>query len=157
MTSEETTGPAGGDVDADPGSGPGFGFGEGGDGGGPLARGLSPADTPAGAATRFLVELAAWGLGAAAAWQQGGWLLGLVVLAALVALPATFNARGDKAHEGVVVPGPVRQLIEALLGAVAVVSAAIVWGLPGALLLVGLVAVAAVAGRRRSVWLVGNR
>lgn len=57
------------------------------------ASALSPYDTPVSAASRFLVELAAWVLGSWAAVDAGLPLwAGLVVAVGLVALPATFTA-----------------------------------------------------------------
>lgn len=71
------------------------------------ASGLSPCDTPASAVTRFLIEVAAWVLGPWAAVDAGLPLWGGLILAGgLVALPATFNAAGDKQKDNVLVPGP---------------------------------------------------
>jgi hypothetical protein len=113
----------------------------------------NPADTPAGATTRFAVELAAWVLVPWAVARAVGWIAGLVVLVVIVAATGTFNAAGDKRHEGVTVPGPVRLALEAALGVGATVAAGYLWGQAGAVPLAALVVVAAVAGRRRSAWL----
>ena len=126
----------------------------------------SPADTPTGATTRFAVELAAWALVPWAVSRAVGWIAGVVVLVAIVAATGTalkarqsikatgtFNAAGDKRHEGVTVRGPVRLALEAALGVGATVAAGYLWGRAGAVPVAVLVVVAAVAGRRRGAWL----
>jgi Protein of unknown function (DUF2568) len=118
------------------------------------AAGQNPVDTAAGAATRFAVEVAAWVLVPWAVWRAAGWIAAILVLLAIVAATGTFNAAGDKRHEGVTVPGPVRLALEAALGIGATVAAAYLWGPVGAVLLAVLVVAAAIAGRRRGVWLV---
>ena len=113
----------------------------------------SPADTPTGATTRFAVELAAWVLAPWAVSRAVGWIAGVVVLVAIVAATGTFNAAGDKRHEGVTVRGPVRLALEGALGVGATVAAGYLWGRAGAVPVAVLVVVAAVAGRRRGAWL----
>jgi hypothetical protein len=118
---------------------------------------VSPHDTPTGAVTRFLMELASWVLGPWAAVDAGLPLpVGLLLAVCLVALPATFNARGDKAKDGVLVPGVVRLGIEAFLGLVVLVAATALWGGPGALVAGLFLAVAGVTGRRRARWLLAG-
>jgi hypothetical protein len=113
----------------------------------------SPVDTPAGAATRFAVELAAWVMVPWAVGRAVGWLPAALVLVAVVVATGTFNAAGDKRHEGVIVPGLVRLILEAALAIGAVVAAAYLWGPAGAVPVAALVVAAAVLGRRRSEWL----
>jgi hypothetical protein len=113
----------------------------------------NPVDTAAGAAFRFAVEVAAWMLIPWAVARAGGWIPALVVLVAVTAATGTFNAAGDKRREGVTVPGPVRLALEAALGVGAVVAAGYLWGPVGAVPLAALVVAAAVAGHRRSAWL----
>lgn len=113
----------------------------------------SPADTPVGAATRFAVEVAAWVLVPWAVGRAAGWIAGVVVLVVIVAATGTFNAVGDKRHEGVTVPAPVRLALEAGLGIGATVAAGYLWGPAGAVPVAVLVVAAAVAGRRRGAWL----
>jgi hypothetical protein len=115
--------------------------------------GRNPVDTPAGASTRFVVEVAAWVLGPWAVARAFGWIPAVVVLVVLVVATGSFNAAGDKRHEGVTVPGPVRLLVEAGLALVALAAAGYLWGVIGAVVLGALVVVAAVAGRRRNAWL----
>src|SRR4051812_35098257 len=83
-------------------------------------------DSPAGAATRFGIELTAW---IAAPWAaaQWSWILATLLLVVLVALPATFNVPGDKHHGGRAVTGSVRIMIELLLGVAALLGAALAW------------------------------
>jgi len=115
--------------------------------------GQNPLDTPAAATTRFAVEVAAWVVVPWAVGRRVGWIPAAVALVAIVAATGTFNAAGDKRHEGVTVPGPARLALEAALGIGAVVAAGYLWGAVGAALIAGLVVVAAVAGRRRGAWL----
>jgi hypothetical protein len=122
------------------------------------ATGRSPdaVDSPLGAATRFLSELTAW---VAAPWAASrvSWILAVVVLVVLVALPAAFNVPGDK-HKigGRAVTGPVRIGIELLLFAAAVAGASVAWPEWAAVLVLVLVLVAAAANRRRWRWLVAT-
>ncbi len=85
-------------------------------------------DSPAGAATRAGVELVAW---VAAPWAlvAWSWAAAVLVLAVLVALPATFNVPGDKRHAGHPVSGRVRIGIELLLTGAAVLGAWLAWPL----------------------------
>lgn len=120
------------------------------------AVGLSPADTPFGAAIRFLVEVAAWGTITAVMADVYGWIVGIAVLLLLFAVSGTFNAEGDKRTQGVVVPGPVRLGLEVALALGFVGAAGILWGTVGALGALVLVAIAGFAGRRRVAWLLGR-
>jgi hypothetical protein len=113
----------------------------------------NPLDTPVGAATRFAVEVAAWVVVPWAVGRAVGWIAAAVVLIAILAATGTFNAAGDKPHEGVIVPGPARLALEAALGIGAVVAAGYLWGAVGAAPMAALVVAAGVAGRRRSAWL----
>ena len=67
-------------------------------------RSADAVDSPAGAATRFGVELCAW---IAAPWAAAhwSWIAAVLVLVVLVALPAAFNVPGDKHHGGRAVSG----------------------------------------------------
>lgn len=94
-----------------------------GSGGGP-----SPYDTPWSAASRFLIELAAWVAGPWAVAEitgSGWWAIPTAVV--LLGLPALFNTPGDKEFDGIPTPGPVRIAIEMLLLAAAVAGAWIAW------------------------------
>ena len=113
----------------------------------------NPLDTPAGAATRFAVEVAAWVVVPWAVGRAVGWIPAAAVLIAIVVATGTFNAAGDKRPEGVTVPGPARLALEAALGIGVVVAAGYLWGAVGAALIAALVIAAGVAGRRRSAWL----
>jgi hypothetical protein len=115
-------------------------------------RSADAVDSPAGAATRFAVELCAW---VAAPWAaaQWSWVAGVLVLVVLVALPATFNVPGDKHHGGRPVSGRVRIGIELVLVAAAVIGAVAAWP-AWAVAGVGiLVAADLVAGLPRWAWL----
>src|SRR5438067_1099754 len=116
----------------------------------PGATGCSPhaVDSPLGATTRFLSELTAWVVAPWAA-SRVSWILAVVVLVVLVALPAAFNVPGDK-HTvgGRAVGGPVRIGIELLLFAAAVVGASVVWPEWAAVVVLVLVMVAAAANQR---------
>jgi hypothetical protein len=112
----------------------------------------NPLDTPAGAATRFAVEVAAWVVVPWAVGRAVGWIPAAVALVAILAATGTFNAASDKPHEGVTVPGRARLALEAALG-IGVVAAGYLWGAVGAALIAALVVAAGVAGRRRSAWL----
>ena len=115
-------------------------------------RSADAVDSPAGAATRFGVELCAW---VAAPWALAHWssAAGALVVIVLVALPATLNVPGDKHHGGRAVSGPVRIGIELVLVAAAVVGAVLawpVWAVAGVGL---LVAADLVVGLPRWAWL----
>jgi hypothetical protein len=116
-------------------------------------RSTDAVDSPAGAATRFAVELCAW---IAAPWAaaQWSWVVGLLVLVALVALPATFNVPGDKHHGGRAVSGPVRIGIELVLVAAAVLGAVLAWPAWAVAGVAILVAADLVVGRPRWAWLI---
>jgi hypothetical protein len=125
---------------------------------GPGTTGRSPdaVDSPLGAATRFLCELAAWVM---APLAVSGVSVGLsvAVLAVLLALPAYFNVPGDK-HKvgGRAVTGPVRIGIELLLFASAVAGAVSVWPVWASAAVAILVVVAIVANLPRWRWLVAT-
>jgi hypothetical protein len=77
----------------------------------------------------------------------------VLVLAVLVALPATFNVPGDKHHGGRAVSGSVRIAIELVLVAAAVIGAVLAWP-AWAVAGVGLLVVAdLVVGLPRWAWL----
>jgi hypothetical protein len=113
----------------------------------------NPLDTPAGAATRFAVEVAAWVVIPWAVGRAAGWMAAAAVLIAIVAATGTFNAAGDKRHEGVKVPGPARLALEAALGIGASVACGYLWGPLAAAPIALLVVAAAITGRGRSAWL----
>src|SRR4051794_22126193 len=119
-----------------------------------VSTGRSPhaVDSPAGAAGRAGVELVAW---TAAPWALASWswVAALLLLVALVWLPATFNVPGDKRHAAHAVSGRVRIGIELLLTAAAVLGAVLAW--PGwAAFAVGALAVAFLtSSRARWRWL----
>jgi len=114
-----------------------------------------PADTPLSAASRFLVELAAWIL---VPWAlgRGSVTVAVIALVVLVALPATFNTPGDKKVTGIPVSGHVRIGIEGVL------FLAAAWGavqiLPGPVDVVAVVALvaAAIVQVPRWRWLAGR-
>ncbi|MDA0256878.1 MAG: hypothetical protein O3C25_03955, partial [Chloroflexi bacterium] len=85
-----------------------------------------PFDTPASAASRFLVEVVAWVSGPWAAAQLSPWLI-LPALVILVGLPAVFSTVGDKRRVLVATPGPPRLAIEVGLHAVAAAAPWLVW------------------------------
>ncbi|MBT8212851.1 MAG: hypothetical protein KJN71_06870 [Acidimicrobiia bacterium] len=115
---------------------------------------MSPYDTPVSAALRFATEIVAWVAGpwAAADLADNGWVA-IPALVLLLALPSVFNARGDKNVTAVAVPGPVRLLIEAVLLAVAVAGAWIVWPVWAAVAATVVVAAAILTGMARYRWL----
>ena len=90
--------------------------------------GVNPYDTAASSGLRFLIELTAWVAGpwAAADLAGSGWVA-IPALVVLMGLPSVFNVPGDKNVTGVAVPGLVRIGIEAVLLAVAVAGAWVVW------------------------------
>jgi asparagine N-glycosylation enzyme membrane subunit Stt3 len=112
---------------------------------GPVKRLSHSPDTPAAAALRFALEVGAW-LAILQAW--GWWALVLAVLAL-----ALFNARGDKKVQGILVPGPLRVVLEIgvfLLGSLAAAQ----WIGPLAGLLMAMaVLLLIVVGRERYRWL----
>jgi hypothetical protein len=120
-------------------------------------QGRSPnaVDSGLSSTTRFLTELTAW---VAAPWAATHvhWLLAVLVLAVLVALPSTFNVPGDKHRTGVAVSGAVRIGIEVLLFASAVIGAAIAWPTWALVLVVVLVAVTTIAQLKRWRWLIAS-
>ncbi len=114
----------------------------------------SPYDNVVSSATRFLVELVAWVAGPwAAADLTGTWLAVIPVLIGLVALPATFNAAGDKNTTGITTPGPIRIAIEVFLLVVAIVSAWAVWPTWAAVGVVVVGVAMLVSGVKRYRWL----
>jgi hypothetical protein len=115
-------------------------------------RSTDAVDSPAGAATRFAVELGAW---VAAPWAaaQWSWVAGALVLVILVALPATFNVPGDKHHGGRAVSGRVRIGIELVLVAAAVFGAVLAWPAWAVAGVIVLVAADLVVGLPRWAWL----
>lgn len=119
--------------------------------------GLGPFDTPASSTTRFLVELTAWVAGpwAAGTVTGSGWAA-LVSLGVLLVLPSIFNVPGDKNVTGVVVPGPVRLLIEGFLSAVAVSAAWYVWPVWAALLATAVAAAMMFTNMPRYRWLLAG-
>jgi hypothetical protein len=102
-------------------------------------------DNAAAAALRFALEVGAW-LAMLQVW--GWWALVLAVLALSI-----FNARGDKKVQGIIIPGPLRIVLEIgvlLLGSVAAAQ----WLGPLAGLLMALVVLLLIfVGRERYRWL----
>jgi hypothetical protein len=117
-----------------------------------LGRSPEAVDSPAGAATRFGVELTAWVAApwAAASWS---WVAAVLLLVVLVTLPATFNVPGDKHHGGHGVSGPVRIAIELVLVLAAVVGAGLAWPTWAAAAVVLLAVAYLVLGLPRWAWL----
>lgn len=116
--------------------------------------GPSPYDTPASSGFRFAIELAAWVVGPwAAAGAAGSVWAAFPALFLLVGLPATFNTPGDKNVDGIATPGPIRVLIEALLLAVAVGGAWLVWPAWAAIVITLFGAAMVVTGLPRYRWL----
>ncbi len=90
--------------------------------------GVSPYDTYASSASRFLIELAAWvGAPWAAVDVVGAWWAAIPTALVLLLLPGLFNTPGDKNITGSPTPGPIRICVEALLLAAAVYGAWRVW------------------------------
>lgn len=90
--------------------------------------GVSPYDTYASSAFRFLIEVAAWVAGPWAAIDIAGvWWVALPTALTLLLLPAIFNTPGDKKTKGVPTPGFIRIGIEALLLGTAIFGAWRVW------------------------------
>ena len=118
----------------------------------------NPYDTPASAATRFAMELAAWSAGPLAVYQATDSLgLAGLTLAVLLAAPALFNTPGDKHKDGPIsTPGPARLGIELGLMAVAVGGAAAVWPTPVAVGIAGTAVVAVISGAHRARWLLAG-
>lgn len=118
----------------------------------------NPYDTPASAATRFAMELAAWSAGLLAVYQATDSLaLAGLSLAALLAAPALFNTPGDKHKDGPIsTPGPARLAIEVGLMAVAIGGAAVVWPAPVAAGIAATAVAAVISGARRSRWLLAG-
>ena len=118
----------------------------------------NPYDTPASAATRFAMELAAWSAGPLAVYQATDSLtLAGLSLAALLAVPARCNTPGDKHKDGPIpTPGPVRLAIEVGLMAMAVGGAAMVWPAPVAAGIAATAVAAVISGARRSRWLLAG-
>jgi hypothetical protein len=98
------------------------------------------------------MEVVAW---AAAPWAvvQWSWILAVVVLVVLVALPSVFNVPGDKNHVGRPVNGVTRIAIETVLFGAAVIGAAFAWPQWAAGLVGGLTIAAVMAGLPRWRWL----
>jgi hypothetical protein len=115
-------------------------------------RSADAVDPPAGAASRFGVELCAW-LAAPWAAAQWSWVAGVLVLVVLVALPATFNVPGDKHHGGRPVSGSVRIGIELVLMTAAVIGAVVVWPAWAVAGVGTMVAADVVVGLPRWTWL----
>jgi len=117
-----------------------------------MTRSPDAVDSPAGAATRFGMELAAW---VAAPWAAArwSWLLAVVVLVVLIAIPAVFNVPGDKHQAGRPVTGATRIAIELVLFTAAVIGAAVAWPSWAAAAVALLALVAVVVGLRRWRWL----
>ncbi|MGI9623743.1 MAG: DUF2568 domain-containing protein [Acidimicrobiales bacterium] len=115
----------------------------------------NPYDTPTSAATRFAMELAAWSAGPLAVYKATDSLaLAGLSLSVLLAVPALFNAPGDKHKDGpVATPGPARLAIEVGLFAVAVGGAVMVWPTPVAACIAATALAALVSGAPRSRWL----
>lgn len=118
----------------------------------------NPLDTVLSGASRFAIEVVAWVAGPwAAADLTGTWLMTIPALAILVALPGVFSTLGDKKHVVVAVPGPVRLLIEVILSAVAIASAALVWTFVGGIIVAAVVVVMFITGAKRAKWLLSNK
>lgn len=100
------------------------------------------------------MEVVAWVAGPwSAARATDRWWIGALAAVVLFALPAVFNAPGDKHVTGIPTPGPARIAIEALLIAVAVTGAWYLWPI-WASLLVAIIGLATVVfGFRRYRWL----
>lgn len=115
---------------------------------------MSPYDTAASGALRFVMEIVAWVAGpwAAAELSGSGWMA-IPALAVLLALPALFNTPGDKKQIPIRTPGPIRMVIEFFLIAVAVAAAWIVWPEWAGYAVSATALAAIVTGMRRYRWL----
>jgi hypothetical protein len=88
------------------------------------ARAADAVDPPAGAVTRFLVELVAWVSGPLAVAEHNR-VLAVALFVVLAGLPAVFNVPGDKHQRPpVAVSGTIRIGIEVALVIAAVVGSA---------------------------------
>jgi hypothetical protein len=117
------------------------------------ARAADAVDPPAGAASRFLVELVAWVSGPIAVGRDHR-VLAVVLFGVLVGLPTVFNVPGDK-HQPppVAVSGPVRIGVELLLCAAAIIGSAFAFPIWATLLVVVLVLVMVATQVPRWRWL----
>ena len=116
--------------------------------------GMSPYDTPASAALRFVTELIAWVAGPwAVASATGIWWLAIPTAVILIGAVSVFSTPGDKHTVVVATPGPVRLALELVLAAVAVVGAWVAWPVWIALIVTVVVAGSVLAGARRARWL----
>jgi hypothetical protein len=114
----------------------------------------SPYDTVASSAFRFLIEIVAWVAGPwAVADLTGSNWLAIPALVVLVGLPAVFNAPGDKNTDGILIPGPVRIVIEMFLAAVALAASAVVWPAWASVVVALIAAAMLVTGLARYRWL----
>ena len=114
----------------------------------------SPYDTVASSAFRFLIEIVAWVAGPwAFADLTGSNWLAIPALVVLVGLPAVFNAPGDKNTDGVLIPGPLRIVIEMFLATVAIAASAVVWPAWAAVAVALTAAAMLVTGQARYRWL----
>lgn len=116
--------------------------------------GISPYDTVASSALRFVVEVAAWIVGPWAVAASTGMLWTAVPTAVvLIGLSSVFSTPGDKNNVIVATPGLLRLAIELFTVAVAVAGAWIVWPQWVAVIVSGLALADLVAGIPRTRWL----
>lgn len=116
--------------------------------------GMSPHDTGASSALRFITEVIAW--------VVGPWAIASITGTAWTAVPAAiviiglssiFSTPGDKNTVIVATPGPLRLIIELFTIAVAVAGAWIVWPAWAAIVVTALAIGDLVAGMARTKWL----
>ncbi len=106
---------------------------------------LSPHDTVASAALRFVLELAAlFAIGAA--FGVPNFLISVFAI-------ALFNARGDKRFQGILVSGPIRLMIEVVIALMGIYSALLVFGTMWAGIFGAVWAAYLFLGRERLLWL----
>lgn len=116
--------------------------------------GISPYDTAASSALRFVIEVTAWVTGpwAVAASTGMAWTA-IPTAIVLIGLSSIFSTPGDKKSVIVATPGPLRLAIELLTVAIAAVGAWIVWPQWAAMIVTGLALADLVAGIPRARWL----
>jgi hypothetical protein len=116
--------------------------------------GISPYDTAASSALRFVIEVTAWVTGpwAVAASTGMAWTATPTAIV-LIGLSSIFSTPGDKKSVIVATPGPLRLAIELLTVAIAAVGAWIVWPQWAAMIVTGLALADLIAGIPGARWL----
>ncbi len=106
---------------------------------------MSPHDNAVSAGLRFLLEIAAlFTIGAAFG------VINLLISAVAIAL---FNAKGDKKFAGIQVSGPVRLMIEVVVGLMGIYGAGIAFGTAWFVIFGAAWVLYLFLGRERLIWL----